>query len=392
MNVSIDNNPNPNIKLLIENTNAAVIEYTRIKGIEIVKRDHMKDDYGTLKVAQYYAIDEQLLEGFYDISNQSEHDLIDLMSLILKKDLRELKQAQSAVEFCEALLSNGDTSLSSEYEIEVRCHKNYVKVSAFNKLRNVPSGILLRLSGNELELELGSETFSFESDNNIDFDKELSKLSRVIIRKSTHVISRLIGRENESNDYILSRNRMTLAEAIQPNISKVKVKSINTILMELGIAELDEEYGNYTTDDYSVFKKITNYILDKEDATVLNEITDCIHFFNRLKNKKYNYSVVFNNQSKYAKAFENVYTILIQEDNSDDYIIPFKLYIGNYWKDNKLKVFSTLRHAKYKTENTQQALTKIKESFQKEVALFLDVEESSLNFNHYKLYEMMHYV
>lgn len=391
MNVSIDNNPNPNIKLLIENTNAAVIEYTRIKGIEIVKRDHMKDDYGNLKVAQHYGIDEQSLEGFYDISKQSENDLIDLISLIIKKDLRELKQAQAASEFCEALLSNGDTSLNSEYEIEVRYHKNYVKVSAFDRLRKVASRILVRLSGNALELELGSETFRFESDNNIDFDKELSKLSRVSIRKSTHVISQIIGHENKSNDYILSRNRMTLVEAIQSKTSKIKVKSINTLLMELGIAELDKEYGNYTTDDYSVFKKITNYILDKEYASILNEITDCIYFFNRLKNKKYNYSIIFNNQSKYAGVFENVYTIVIQEANYDDYTKTFELNIGNYWKDNKLEVFSTLRYSKYQTENTKQVLRNIKNNFQKEVAIFLGVEENSLNFNHYKLYEIMHY-
>jgi len=341
---------------------------------------------------------------FYDLTYQSESNLIALIEMILCKKINNCRQFLSAVHFYYEIAYGNSYQDNNFLSIEIRNENGYVKISAYDHHNNCTLPVLFKIDNNSISFDIYSESFKLETLNLDNFDKLFNVFIDNCYARTRRNIARVTTRSNVTSKYILERSNMSIFDAIQTTTAQLNIKDLAVFCKDFNLKEsvIINNRGNstcYKTNDSSEILMLTNAILNAEDASFIRQVVSFIEFRKTIsKNKPLIYRFSFKKPSQYKLKYSNIYNLsILSEDDFEETVGDISINLGDYTNSAILLDFFRAKDPKKDNINTfrdelpDDLFQLMKNSFEQEVAEYIDESVDNLMTQHYKLYEIMHY-
>jgi hypothetical protein len=341
---------------------------------------------------------------FYDLTYQSESNLIALIEIILCKKINNCRQFLSAVHFYYEIAYGNSYQDNNFLSIEIRNENGYVKISAYDHHNNCSLPILFKIVNNIISFDIYSESFELETINLDNFEKLFNGFINNCYARKMQGIARVTTRSNVTSKYILERSKMSIFDAIQTTTAQLNIKDLAVLCKDFNLKEavIINDRGNntcYKTNDSSEILMLTNAILNTEDASFIRQVLSFIEFRRTIsKNKPLIYRLSFKTPSQYKLKYSNIYNLsVLAEDDFEETVGDISINLGDYTNSAILLDFFRGKYPqkdniiKYRDELPDDLFQLMKDSFKQEVAEHIGASVDDLMTPHYKLYEIMHY-
>lgn len=341
---------------------------------------------------------------FYDLTYQSESNLIDLIETILCKKINNCRQLLSAIHFYYEIAYGNSYQDNNFLSIEIRNENGYVKISAYDHHNNCTLPILFKIDNNIISFDIYSNCFKIDTLNLANFDKLFNIFIHNCYTRKIQEIARLTTRSNVTSKYILERSKMSIFEAIQTTTNQLNIKDLALLCKDFNLKEaiiINERSDNtcYKTNDPSEILMLTDVILNAADSFFIRQIVSFIEFRKTIsKSKPLIYQLNFRQPSKYKLKYANIYNLsILSEEDFEETVGDISINLGDYTNSAILLDFFRARDpkkdniVKYRDELPDDLFQLMKDSFKQEIAEYIEASVDNLMTQHYKLYEIMHY-